>query len=81
MAAALVAVAAIRVSGSTTVRHVSSADTTTRSSWAACHPQMVADGEGVVLGVAVAEGVDDAAADLQRVSSSSSLRPTVEVSH
>lgn len=81
MEAALIEVAATRVSGLTTVRHVSSADTMTRSSWAACHPLMVVDGGGVVLGVAVAEGVDYAAAVLRRVSSSSSLRPTVEVSH
>jgi hypothetical protein len=41
-------------------------------------------GDGVALGVAVAaaDGDDDAAAvGLPRVSSSSSLRPTVEVSH
>lgn len=80
MAAALVEVAAIKVSGSTTVRHVSSADTMTRSSWAACHPLMGV-GDGVVLGVAVAVGDDDAAVVLRRVSSSSSSRPTVEVSH
>jgi len=81
VAAVVIEVAATRVSGSATVRHVSSADTMTTSSWAECPPPLDVDGDGVA---AAAQGDDDddaAAAVLRRLSSSLSSRPMVEASH